>query len=134
MIRKVLGIDVASSVWSANGSATIDFDDAERVFTHVNAGAISWPSSPLTPSALAIAIDEFAKREGVCAVSLDGPQGWRDPATPEEMRGVGRRCEYECRTQGKTGAYPRTFPGTQRAWIEFSVEVFANLLARPDVE
>jgi hypothetical protein len=47
---------------------------------------------------------------------------------------VGRRCELACRTQGKTGALPQTYPGTQRAWIEFSIEVFQNLLARPGVQ
>ncbi len=133
MIRKVLGIDLASSKWSAVGSATIEFDDAANAFTRVVAGAMRWPEGALTPDALVDAIDAFARRKGVCAVALDGPQGWRDPSTPEGTRGVGRRCEYQCRTQGKTGASPRTFPGTQRAWIEFCVEVFARLLARPGV-
>jgi hypothetical protein len=133
MIRTVLGIDLASAKWSSVGSATIEFDDEASAFTRVVAGAIAWPGVPLSPDALAGAIDAFARSKGVCAVALDGPQGWRDPATPEGTRGVGRRCEYECRTQGKTGAYPRTFPGTQREWIEFCVEVFANLLARPGV-
>ena len=131
MIRTVLGIDLASAKWSSVGSATIEFD--EEAFTRVVPGAIAWPTVPLTAEALADAIDAFARREGVCAISLDGPQGWRDPGTPEAMRGVGRRCEYECRTQGKTGAYPRTFPSTQRTWIEFSIDVFATLLARPGV-
>lgn len=133
MIRKVLGIDLASSNWSAIGSATIEFDDKAAKFTRVVAGAIRWPATSLTAEALADAIDAFARREGVRAVALDGPQGWRDPATPKNAPGVGRRCEYECRTQGKTGAYPRTFPGTQRGWIEFCVQVFADLLARPGV-
>lgn len=132
-LRKVLGIDLASSKWSANGSAALEFDDAAKVFTRVTAPAFRWPSVPLTPSALASAIDEFARREGVCAVALDGPQGWRDPATPPGIRGVGRRCEYECRTQGKTGIHPQTFPATQRRWIEFCVTVFDELLARPGV-
>src|SRR5438132_6673686 len=131
MIRTVLGIDLASAKWSSVGSASIEF--ADEAFIRVVAGAIAWPEVPLTPDALADAIDGFARREGVCAVALDGPQGWRDPATAEGTRGVGRRCEYECRTQGKTGAYPRTFPGTQRKWIEFSIGVFASLLAKPGV-
>jgi hypothetical protein len=133
LIRTVLGIDLASAKWSSVGSATIDFDDELNTFTRVVAGAIAWPTGPLTPDALADAIDAFARREGVRAVALDGPQGWRDPATPEGTRGVGRRCEYQCRTQGKTGAYPRTYPGTQGTWIEFCVDVFAKLLARPGV-
>jgi len=134
VIRTVLGIDLASTKWSSVGSATIGFDDEANSFTRVVAGAIVWPAAPLTPDALADATDAFARREGVCAVALDGPQGWRDPATTEGAPGVGRRCEHACRTQGKTGAYPRTFPSTQRKWIEFCVEVFANLLARPGVE
>lgn len=133
MTRKVLGIDVASAKWSSNGSATIEFDDSKGIFTQVVAGAISWPTTKLTSEALADAIDEFARRDGVCAVSLDGPQGWRDPATDPQTPGVGRRCEYLCRTQGKTGSYPRTYPGNQRQWIEFSIEVFAHLLAKPGV-
>jgi hypothetical protein len=134
MIRTVLGIDLGSAKWSSVGSATIEFDGEAHVFTRVVAGAIAWPTVPLTPGALADVIDAFARREGVRAVALDGPQGWRDPATAEGTRGVGRRCEYECRTQGKTGAYPRTYPETQRVWIEFCVDVFAKLLANPGVE
>jgi hypothetical protein len=133
MIQRVLGIDLASSAWAAVGSATITFDDAAKCFTEVVGGAIAWPAEPLAPYALATAIDGFARREGIRAVSMDGPQAWRDPATPAGLPGVGRRCEYECRTQGKTGAYPRTYPGTQRRWIEFCVEVFSLLLARRDV-
>ena len=124
---------MASSKWSSVGSATIEFDPMSRKFTRVVAGAISWPALPLTARALADAIDTFARREGICAVALDGPQGWRDPATPVGTRGVGRRCEYLCRTQGKTGAYPRTYPAPQRGWIEFSVAVFDALLAKPGV-
>jgi hypothetical protein len=130
-MRRVLGIDLASSKWSSVGSATIEFDLDEKTFTTVASGAIAWPAIPLTPEALADAIDRFARSAKVSAVALDGPQGWRDPATPDGTPGVGRRCEYECRTQGKTGPYPRTYPGTQRRWIEFCIEVFASLLARP---
>src|SRR5438874_3590105 len=133
MIQRVLGIDLASSTWASIGSATIAFDHEEGSFTEVVAGAMAWPAVPLTPHALADAIDAFARREGIRAVAMDGPQGFRDPATPAGLPGVGRRCEYECRTQGKTGAYPRTYPGTQRRWIEFCIDVFANLLARPGV-
>src|SRR5437763_9735357 len=133
MIRRGLGIDLASSSWAAVGSATLAFDDDRDEFVDVVAGAIHWPQAPLNAHALADAIDRFARREDIRAIAMDGPQGWRDPATPHGTRGVGRRCEYECRTQGKTGAYPRTYPGTQRPWIEFCIEVFADLLARPGV-
>jgi hypothetical protein len=133
MVRRVLGVDLASSSWAAVGSATISFDAERGEFVDVVAGAIRWPEAPLTAHALADAIDSFARHENICAVAMDGPQGWRDPATPKSTPGVGRRCEYECRTQGKTGAYPRTYPGTQHAWIQFCIDVFAHLLARPGV-
>src|SRR5918912_289199 len=133
MARRVLGVDLASSSWAAVGTATISFDDERAEFTEVVAGAINWPQEPLSAHALADAIDSFVRREQICAVAMDGPQGWRDPATPEETPGVGRRCEYECRTQGKTGAFPRTYPGTQRLWIQFCIDVFADILGRPGV-
>ena len=133
MRRNVLGIDVASASWSANGSALIEYDDATSTFQRVAPGAVAWPDGPLTPVALAEEIDRFARSHRIVAVALDGPQGWRDPATNEELPGVGRRCEYECRTQGKTGVYPVTYPRNQRSWIEFSVDLFDALLARPGV-
>jgi len=133
MSRRVLGIDVASASWRANGSAVIEYDDATSTFLHVVPGAIDWPSVPLTIQALADEIDHFARRDGVAAVALDGPQGWRDPATDRGTPGVGRRCEYECHAQAKTGAYPLTCPRNQRPWIEFCIELFAALLARPGV-
>ncbi len=98
-------------------------------------GAIAWPGpeTPLTPESLAAAIHDFAVREDVRAVALDGPHAWRNPHTPADLPGSGRRCEYLCRTQGKTGVYPKTYPGTQFAWIDFWVRVFDPLLAQPGV-
>lgn len=127
----VLGIDVASASWSDVGAAALDFHD-HRISAIVPA-PIAWPGTPLTPEALAFAIDNFARKNSVSAVALDGPQGWRDPDTALNLPGVGRRCEYLCRAQGKTGVYGRTYPGTQRNWIEFSIELFKQLLSLPGV-
>jgi hypothetical protein len=132
-MRRVLGIDVASASWSDNGSAVIELDEVSGTFTGVTAPAIRWPTGSLTPAALAFAIDTFARARGVAAVALDGPQGWRDPGTDPGQPGVGRRCEYACRTQGKTGVYPNTFPANQRGWIQFSIELFDALLSKPGV-
>jgi hypothetical protein len=125
----VLGVDLASKRWRDVGSALLSFQagpahDCLRVVPN----AISWPSKVvLTPTAVADAIDEFAREHQVVAVSLDGPQGWRDPnATPTQ--GVGRACEQSARTPGKTGTYGRTFPTNQLGWISFSIEVFDRLL------
>ncbi len=134
MTRKALGIDVASAEWASIGSAVVAFDDSLGTFISINPGAIRWPSIPLSPDSLADAIDAFVRDTGVCVVALDGPQGWRDPNTASGRPGVGRRCEYLCRTLGKTGIYPTTYPGNQRPWIEFSVQLFQRLLSKPGVE
>ena len=131
----VLGIDLASARWTFNGSALLEYHAHSGVITRVVPGAIAWPAAdtPLTPQNLAAVIHAFAVREHVRAVALDGPHGWRNPFTPADAPGVGRRCEYLCRTQGKTGVYPQTYPGTQFAWIDFCVQVFDALLAQPGV-
>lgn len=132
----VLGIDLASARWTFNGSALLHFHAESRAITHVVPGAIAWPGpeTPLTPQALASRIHEFAVRAHVRAVALDGPHAWRNPHTPVDVPGVGRRCESLCRTQGKTGVYPKAYPGTQFAWIDFCVRVFDALLAKPGVQ
>ena len=127
----VLGIDLACRDWSDIGSALIGFDG--RRFTEVVPGAITWPTEDLTPSAAAAAIDSFARARGIAAVSIDGPQGWRDPAAPSRRKGVGRACEYETRTPGKTGTRGKAYPSTFLRWIRFSIGVFADLLNRPGV-
>ncbi|MBM4776206.1 MAG: DUF429 domain-containing protein [Archangiaceae bacterium] len=123
---RVLGVDLASASWSDNGSAVIEFDAGR--FASVRAPAFTWPNTPLTPTALAASIHGFCESNQIAAVALDGPQGWRDPSTPSTEPGVGRRCEWLCKTQGKTGVHPRTYPSTQRGWIEFCVTIFDELL------
>ena len=129
--RTVLGVDLASAAWASNGTAVLTFDEG-RVL-EVTPGAIAWPAAPLTARALAQAIDGFARERKVCCIALDGPHAWRDPETPAELPGVGRRSEYLCRTQGKTGAYPKTYPGNQRPWIEHCIDVFTALLEQQGV-
>ena len=126
-----LGIDLACRRWNDIGSALIAFD--RQRFTEAVPGAITWPTSDLTPSAVAGAIDAFARAHDIAAVSIDGPQGWRDPVAPSGRKGVGRACEYATRTPGKTGTRGIAYPSTFLRWIQFSIEVFADLLDRPDV-
>lgn len=128
-MTRVLGIDLASSDWAAIGTALIAFE-GDR-FTRVTAPAIRWPTTELTPSVLADAIDAFARREAVRAIALDGPQGWRDPNRADSYKG--RQCEKECATQGKTGVHPQTYPKKQSSWIQFSIAVFDELVSRPSI-
>jgi hypothetical protein len=125
---KVLGIDLACRSWADNGSALLSFGRMPSAWLSADLGIISWPNAPLTPANMARAIDEFAIERGVRAVSIDGPQGWRSPLAGTR-RGVGRLCEYEARTPGKTGEYERTYPANYAGWVRFSIAVFEELLS-----
>lgn len=130
----VLGVDVASARWRDVGNALVTFGHgSQNSWTTVAPGAVPWPvSSPLTAASLADSIDQFASENHVAAVSIDGPQGWRDPEAPASQ-GVGRACEKSARTPGKTGPFGRTYPGNQVGWISFSIELFERLLNREHV-
>lgn len=128
---KVLGIDLASRKWQDNGSAIITFTTGnDAAWCAVECGCIQWPTHEhLSANAMADVIEKTVKRHGISAVSLDGPQGWRQPNAPAR-RGVGRVCEYNANCQGKTGEYGRTYPQTQHDWIKFCIDVFAELVNR----
>ena len=117
--------------WDDIGAALIAFD--RRCFTEAVPSVITWPAEKITPAAVARAIDAFARAHDVAAVSIDGPHGWRDPAAGASRAGVGRACEYATRTPGKTGTRGIAYPSTFLRWTQFSIDVFANLLRRPDV-
>ena len=129
--RCVLGIDLACRSWDDIGSALVAFGDGR--FRDAVPGVLAWPTEALTPTAVARCIDVFARDHDVAAVSIDGPHAWRDPTTPTSRPGVGRACEYESRTPGKTGTRGVACPSTFLRWIQFSIDVFAELLSRPDV-
>lgn len=127
-----LGIDLASSRWGDNGSASIQF--TSDGWAKCGVRVITWPGGPLTPAALADSINTYARQTGAAAVCLDGPQGWRTPGiTTYDRPGVGRWCEHEVNAQGKTGEYGHTYPRTQASWIRFCISVFDELLAKSGV-
>jgi len=122
----VLGIDLAIN-WRSIGSAVLSFDGARWI--ECTTGAIVWPESTCDAAAIADAILAFALENKISAISLDGPQGWRDPATPGNF--VGRDCERVTRTPGKTGTFGVAKPQTWIRWIQCSIEVFDRLLGTP---
>jgi predicted kinase len=105
----------------------------ERNWLTCDAPAIKWPAEG-RPSArdLANSIDAYARRHSIAAISIDGPQGWRDPARPLD-EGVGRQCERDSRTPGKTGDRGITFPRTYLGWTTMAIELFDLLSAKPGV-
>jgi len=131
--RVVVGLDLASRTWGDVGSAILSFTPgAAAVWQDCRTDIIRWPDGPLTPPALVASLDQFAREVGANAVSIDGPQGWRNPHAALR-KGVGRWCEYEARTPGKTGVFGRVFPSTYLGWVAFSIAVFDGLLALPHV-
>jgi hypothetical protein len=129
----VLGVDLASTRWSNVGTALLSLSADGAVATAVEINPIAWPTNEeITPSALTATLDTFARARAVAAVSLDGPQGWRDPNAPISQ-GVGRACEKSARTPGKTGTPGITWPRNQVGWIRFSIRVLDDLLHRPNV-
>lgn len=130
---RVLGVDVASRRWRDVGVAALTLSDSCDSVSAVDVPAVDWPDgTPLTPQALVDVIDEYSLANEICAVSIDGPQGWRNPAAPE-AQGVGRACERSARTPGKTGLRGTTYPANQVGWISFSIELFDRFLERDHV-
>lgn len=127
----VMGIDLASRSWSDTGTALLEFDGPTGPWTSAKTGVIDWPSGAVTAAAMADELDRAARTLEVSAVSIDGPQGWRDPAAKHSF--CGRACEREARTPGKVGAFGVAFPGNYLGWVQYSIEVFELLLARPHV-
>jgi hypothetical protein len=81
--------------------------------------------TPLTPGALANAIYDFCLHEHISIVLLDGPQGWKDPESPLLYC---RECEKSLNTPAKTGVQGVVKPAPYKAFVEFSIAVFAHLL------
>lgn len=126
---RVLGVDLASRRWRDVGTAVLTLAPSGEWIAGVVPSAIEWPNKgPMTPTVLAGVIHDFVVANGIAAVSMDGPQGWRDPSAPPSQ-GVGRACERSAVTPGKTGCVGTTFPANQVGWISFSIGVFDHLLS-----
>jgi hypothetical protein len=120
----VAGIDLGLD-WPTLGSAMMSFAGAQ--WLHWYLGPIQWPSSRCVPETIVAAIVEFALGNNVSAISLDGPQGWRDPFAASSF--VGRECERVTKTPGKTGTFGLSIPSTWLRWICSSIKVFDLLLS-----
>ncbi len=125
---KVLGIDLACRSWSDIGTAVTTLRGTPLTWHHCQINAIQWPDAPISSDQLATVILDFVMAKGISAVSIDGPQGWRSPEAGNRP-GVGRACEFEAGTPGKTGRYDQTFPGNYQNWVRFSIDLFERLMA-----
>ena len=127
----VLGVDLASGRWRDNGTALLTFERGGG-WAAVDVGVIGWPSHGRpTAGELAERIDRFCRDHRVAAVSIDGPQGWRDPTAAP---GWGRVADRATRTPGKMGPPRSCVPGTYLGWVSLSVDLFALLRALRHVD
>ncbi|NIS79534.1 MAG: DUF429 domain-containing protein [Anaerolineales bacterium] len=76
------------------------------------------------PKTLASALASFCDDEGVRALLLDGPQGWRFPDSQIEHM---RLSERVLNTPGKTGNPGSVKPRTYLGYIQFSIDLFSSL-------
>lgn len=79
---------------------------------------------PPQAESFAAALAGFARTEGINALLLDGPQGWRHPDSPIEHM---RLCERVLNTPGKTGTPGNAKPGNYLNYIQFSIATFHHL-------
>jgi len=80
--------------------------------------------NPPNPKQLASSIHSFCRAHRISVVMLDGPQGWKDRTS--ELPHM-RVCERVLGTPAKTGVSGRVKPKNYTAFVEFSVETFAQL-------
>jgi hypothetical protein len=64
--------------------------------------------------------------EGIRLLILDGPQGWKDPGS--ELVHC-RRCERILNAPAKTGIAGQVKPANYTRFVEFSIDVFAELIS-----
>jgi hypothetical protein len=117
----VLSIDLASKSYAdfgfclmTDGKARLEFPRPEEL------GLEGEPN----PSELASAISRLCIREAVSVLLLDGPQGWRWPASP--IRHM-RLCERVLNTPARTGTPGEVKPSTYLSFVRFSIDLFDHL-------
>jgi hypothetical protein len=122
----ILSVDLASRRVQDNGIALLSADGDRARVEVIPPAALELRGVP-DADRFADAFADFADREGVRLVMLDGPQGWRaDESDFEHLR----VCERATRTPGKTGLPGIVKPATWTRMATFSIALFDALDAR----
>ena len=123
---KVLSIDLAHTTIRNLGICLLE----EK---HGRIAACSFPkpsqlglADPPAAAPVAAAILEFCLRESIRVLLLDGPQSWKNPANGLKHS---RLCERILNTPAKTGTLGQVKPVNYTKFVEFSIDVFARLIA-----
>ncbi len=119
----LLSVDLASRRWRDNGIALLTPEGTGARVRLVSPEALGLRGTP-SAAPFADALHQFAAREGVRLLLLDGPQGWRaERSTLVHLR----QCEKEARCPGKTGLPGIVKPATWTRMAEFSIALFDAL-------
>jgi uncharacterized protein DUF429 len=76
---------------------------------------------------VATVVRKYCQQEKIQIVLIDGPQGWKDTDSPLQHC---RQCERILNTPAKTGTTGVVMPRTYRRFVEFSIDVFRELVNR----
>jgi hypothetical protein len=114
----VLSVDLAAKKYEDNGIAFISYRGRKPRFPIPS--DLGLGGKPSTWD-LAAALNTFCEKEGVTALLLDGPQGWKSPKTRIDHMRV---CERVLNTPGKTGIIGSVKPATYLRYITFSINLF----------
>lgn len=117
----VLSVDLASKRYTDNGIVILE--NGQRRPRMIDPGVLGLEGKP-APSEYASALARLALEYEVRFIILDGPQGWRSPASPIPHM---RLCERAVNAPGKTGTVGVVKPATYLKFIEFSIALFATL-------
>ena len=123
---KVLSIDLAHTTIRNLGICLLE----EK---HGRIASCSFPkpsqlrlADPPDAAPIAAAILKFCLRESIRVFLLDGPQGWKNPTNGLKHS---RLCERILNTPAKTGTLGQVKPINYTKFVEFSIGVFAHLIA-----
>lgn len=119
---RVLSIDLAYRDYRDIGIVVLEAAGCgvEVAFRQIRA------SGRPTPDTTAQRILDLAEETGAEVLLLDGPQGWKDPASPYPHSRV---CERILNTPAKTGLPGQVKPANYAPFVEFSIAVFDRLQA-----
>jgi hypothetical protein len=122
----ILSVDLASRRVQDNGIALLQPDGDRARVEIIPPAALELRGVP-DAERFAEAFVDFAEREGVRVIMLDGPQGWRADVSDFEHLRV---CERDTRTPGKTGLPGVVKPASWTRMALFSIALFDALHLR----
>lgn len=119
----ILSIDLAYRDYRDIGVAVLEPEGPATTVTFLPFPGRGAP----TPEAVAGTILELAGKAASPMVLIDGPQGWKDPASPFPHS---RICERRLNTPAKTGLPGQVKPANYAPFVAFSIQVFDALAAQ----